>query len=211
MSMVAFFPLPPTGDRQEGDFRTVSQVPREQLRRGKPGEWTGALPAGARLSICLGRWRGVWWCGYPWRVITPPLRKHLLLACQQPRQPPPPPVPPQTSTSAPKDGGRRYTAHDSMLGSCFWSPPAMPDAVQPRQQQIRMVQAGLLRPQRPLRVLGAMAAGPTGDPSFFIPARSMVHGCHGGATRFDTLLDFSDTLGYAAGRILHVETGQDVG
>lgn len=87
-------------------------------------------------------------------IITPPLRRHLLPACQQPRQPPPPPVPPQTSTSAPKDGGRRYTAHTSMLGSCFWSPPAMPDAVQPRQQQIRTVQAGLLRPQRPQRALG---------------------------------------------------------
>lgn len=152
-------------------------------------------------------------------IITPPLRRHLLPACQQPRQPPPPPVPPQTSTSAPKDGGRRYTAHTSMLGSCFWSPPAMPDAVQPRQQQIRTVQAGLLRPQRPQRALGL--CGPWASAScrghgcrsqgYLSFPSQLGHGCHGGATSFDTLLDFSDTLGYAAGRILHVETRQDVG
>lgn len=138
-------------------------------------------------------------------IITPPSADICCQPASSPGKTPPPPVPPQTSTSAPKDGGRRYTAHTSMLGSCFWSPPAMPDAVQPRQQQIRTVQAGLLRPQRPQR---AMAAGPTGYSSF--PSQ-LGHGCHGGATSFDTLLDFSDTLGYAAGRILHVETRQDVG
>lgn len=130
-------------------------------------------------------------CG--WRVITPPSAD---ICCQPARSPgniPRLQSSPQTSTSAPKDGGRRYTAHTSMLGSCFWSPPAMPDAEQPRQQQIRTVQAGLLRPQRPQRALGFCDFSgpwlpvPRGTQAF---SSQLGHGCHGGATSFDTLLDY---------------------
>jgi hypothetical protein len=209
----SFFTAANRGPGRRGDFRTVSQVPREQLRRDSQVNGPEHFrPAPA--CRCLGRWRGVWWCGYPWAGNYSPQRRHMLPACQQPRQP----LSPQTSTSAPKGGGRRYTAHTSMLGSCFWSPPAMPDAVQPRQQQIRPVQAGLLRPQRASAGLvpWASAGGfsgpwlpvPRGYPSF---SSQPGHGCHGGATSVDTLLDFSDTLGYASQEETHVKTRQDVG
>lgn len=208
MSMVAFLALPPTGDRQKGDFRTVSQVPREQLRRGKPGEWTGALPAGARLSICLGRWRGVWWCGYPWRVITPPFRRHLLPACQQPRQPPASSPPPDLHL---RSQGRRQALHCARLHARVLLLVSTSDAG-------RRAAAAATNQDGSGRAIAASAASAGsrghgcrshGGPKPFHP--SSVHGCHGGATSFDTLLGFSDTLGYAAGRILHVETGQDVG
>lgn len=167
-----FFSMPPTGDRQKGDFRTVSKCRGEQLRRGKPGEWTGALPVSARLSICLGRWRVLWMAGN-----HSPLRRHLLPACPQPRQHPPPPVfPPDLHL---RSQGRRQALHCAHLHARVLLLVPTSDAGRRaaaaatnqdgsgRAIAASAASAGLGL----LRVLGAMAAGPTGYPSFFIPAR----------------------------------------